>query len=46
MRIPVATYLTYNEVKDYDKFIHMIPILPLYFLGMVWWYYMIKLFNK
>lgn len=46
MRIPVATYLTYNEVKDYDKFIYMIPILPLYFLGMVWWYYMIKLFNK
>lgn len=46
MRIPVATYLTYNEVKEYDKFIYMMPILPLYFLGMVWWYYMIKLFNK
>jgi len=46
MRIPVATYLTYNEVKEYDKFINIIPVLPLYFLGMVWWFYMIKLFNK
>ena len=46
MRLPVATYLTYNEIKDYNKFKNVWPVVPLYFFGILWWYYMIKLYNK
>ena len=46
MRLPVATYLTYNEIKDYNKFKNVWPVVPLYFFGMIWWYYMIKLYKK
>lgn len=36
IRIIPCTIITYNEVKDLNKLITLLPIIPLYFLGLAW----------
>ena len=42
MRIILFSYLGYNEIKDEKKRKKLYPVIPLYLLGLIWTYGMIK----
>ena len=42
VRIPVASYLTFNEISQPGHLKMVWPVVPLYLLGLVWSYVIIK----